>query len=148
MVRWAGRRGSKMGARRAKVTWAVIPGGALAACATAPPDYGAREDRLAAAGFVMKPADTPAQQVMLGRLPPHQFLIRTNGDTTNYVYADPLVCDCLYVGTQQAYDTYRANQLAQNLASEQQLIAVSYADAAWSWDAWGVPWAPGSPPGW
>jgi hypothetical protein len=85
---------------------------------------------------------------MLSRLPPHQFLIRANGNTINYVYADSLVCDCLYVGTQQAYDVYRTSQLAQNLASEQQLIAVSYADAAWSWDPWGVPWATGSPPGW
>lgn len=96
----------------------------------------------------MKPANTHDRQVMLSRLPPHQFLIRANGNTINYVYADPLVCDCLYAGTQQAYDTYRASQLAQNLASEQQLIAVSYADAAWSWDPWGVPWATGSPPGW
>jgi hypothetical protein len=137
-----------MGVRRAALTWALIAASVLDACATAPPDFGAQEDRLAAAGFIMKPADTPARQVMLGRLPPHQFLIRSNGDAINYVYADPLVCDCLYVGTQQAYDTYRANQLAQNLASEQQLIAVSYADAAWSWDPWGVPWATGSPPGW
>ena len=137
-----------MGARRAAVTGALIAAIGLGACATAPPDFGATEDRLAAAGFIMKPADTPARQVMLGRLPAHQFLIRTNGDTVSYVYADPLVCDCLYVGTQQAYDTYRANQLAENLASEQQLMAVSYADAAWSWGPWGVPWAAGSPPGW
>jgi hypothetical protein len=137
-----------MGVRRAAGTWVLIAASALAACATAPPDFGATEDRLAAAGFIMKPANTPARQVMLGRLPSHQFLIRPNGNTVNYVYADPLVCDCLYVGTQQAYDTYRANQLAENLSSEQQLIAVSYADAAWSWDPWGVPWASGSPPGW
>jgi hypothetical protein len=137
-----------MGGRRAAVTWALIVGSVLGACATAPPDFGATEDRLAAAGFIMKPADTPARQLMLSRLPPHQFLIRANGNTINYVYADSLVCDCLYVGTQQAYDVYRTSQLAQNLASEQQLIAVSYADAAWSWDPWGVPWATGSPPGW
>jgi hypothetical protein len=137
-----------MGVRRAAVTCALIAVSVLGACATSPPDFGAQEDRLAAAGFTMKPADTPARQAMLSRLPPHQFLTRANGNTINYVYADPLVCDCLYVGTQQAYDTYRANQLAQNLASVQQLIAVSYADAAWSWGPWGVPWAPGSPPGW
>jgi hypothetical protein len=137
-----------MGVRRAAMTWALIAASVLGACATAPPDFGATEDRLAAAGFIMKPANTPARQAMLSRLPPHRFLIRASGNTTNYVYADPLVCDCLYVGTQQAYDTYRANQLAQNLASEQQLIAISFADDAWSWDPWGVPWAAGSPPGW
>lgn len=113
----------------------------LTACQTTPPDYGAQEDRLAAAGFVMKPASTPERQAMLGRLPAHQFLIRQNGDTTHYVYADPLVCDCLYVGTQQAYEQYRANALAQNLAAERQLVALTYSDAAWSWGAWG-PWEP------
>ena len=89
----------------------------------------------------MKPADTPERQSMLGRLPAHQFLVRENGGTTHYVYADPLVCDCLYVGTQQAYDQYRANQLAQHLADERQLAAITYADATWSWGPWG-PWEP------
>lgn len=111
----------------------------LTACQTTPPDFGAQEDKLAAAGFVMKPANTPQRQMMLSRLPAHQFLIRPNGSTMHYVYADPLVCDCLYVGTQQAYDQYRANELAQNLADERQLAALTYTDAAWSWAAWG-PW--------
>jgi hypothetical protein len=113
----------------------------LASCQTTPPDFGAQEDQLAAAGFVMKPANTPERQTMLGRLPAHQFLVRENGGTTHYVYADPLVCDCLYVGTQQAYDQYRSNQLAQHLADQQQLVALAYSDAAWSWGAWG-PWEP------
>jgi hypothetical protein len=120
---------------------ALLTVGLLAACQTTPPDFGAQEDKLAAAGFVMKPADTPQRQAMLGRLPPHQFLIRENAGTTHYVYADPLVCDCLYVGTQQAYDRFRANELAQNLADERQLAALTYTDAAWSWAAWG-PWEP------
>jgi hypothetical protein len=112
---------------------------ALGACQSTPPDIGARENNLAAAGFIMRPADTPERQAMLGRLPPQQFVVRQNGDAIHYVYADPLVCDCLYVGTQQAYDQYRANQLAQHLADERQLAAITYADAAWSWGAWG-PW--------
>jgi hypothetical protein len=116
----------------------------LAACQTAPPDYGAREAQLAAAGFVMRPADTPQRQSMLGRLPAHRFIVRQNGATTRYVYADPLVCDCLYVGTPQAYEQFRANQLSQHLADERQLAAITYADAAWSWDAWG-PWGPAVP---
>lgn len=116
----------------------------LAACQTAPPDYGAREAQLAAAGFVMRPANTPQRQTMLGRLPAHRFIVRQNGATTRYVYADPLVCDCLYVGTPQAYEQFRANQLSQQLADERQLAAITYADAAWSWDAWG-PWGPAVP---
>lgn len=111
----------------------------LAACQTAPPDFGAYEDNLAAAGFVMKPANTPQRQAMLARLPAHRFLIRQNGDAIHYVYADPLVCDCIYVGTQQAFSQFRTNQLRQHLIDEQQLVALTYFDAAWSWSAWG-PW--------
>ena len=111
----------------------------VSACQTTPPDYGALEGQLAAAGFLMKPANTPDRQAMLGRLPAHQFLIRQNGGTTHYVYADPLICDCLYVGTQQAFDQLRANQLAQNFIDARQLAALTYSDPAWSWAAWG-PW--------
>jgi hypothetical protein len=111
----------------------------LAACQSAPPNLGGYDDNLAAAGFIMKPANTPQRETMLTRLPQHQFLIRQNGNVVHYVYADQLVCDCIYVGTQQAYDQYRATQVAQNRASERQLAALSYDDAAWSWNAWG-PW--------
>ncbi len=113
----------------------------LSACQTTPPDVAAYEDKLAAAGFVKRVASTPQRQAMLARLPPNQFLIRQNGDTLHYVYADPLVCGCLYVGTQQAYDQYRANQLQQQFVDEQRLSAQMYSDEAWSWGAWG-PWEP------
>jgi len=113
----------------------------LSACQTAPPDVAAYEDKLAAAGFVKRIANTPQRQAMLARLPPNQFLIRQNGDTLHYVYADPLVCGCLYVGTQQAYDQYRADQLQQQFLDEQRLNAQMYSDAAWSWGVWG-PWEP------
>ena len=117
----------------------LLCAGMLTACQSMPPDIGAYDDSLAAAGFIMKPANTPQREAMLSRLPAHRFLIRQNGNVVHYVYADQLVCDCLYVGTQQAYDQYRSNQLAQNIASERQLAALTYDDAAWSWSAWG-PW--------
>ena len=81
---------------------------------------------------------------MLHRLPAHTFVQRVNGDVVHYVYADPLVCGCLYVGTQQAYNQYKANQLQQNLADEQQMTAQTYSDASWNWGAWG-PWPPAGP---
>jgi hypothetical protein len=128
MARWAG-----------SALKALAVGCLITACQTTPPDFGAQENQLAAAGFVMKPANTPERQTMLGRLPAHRFLLRQNGGSTHYVYADPLVCDCLYVGTQQAYQQYRMNLLSQHLADERQLAALTWSDAAWSWGAWG-PW--------
>ena len=118
--------------------------GALGACATQQQAIAQHEDKLAAAGFVIKPANTPERQAMLARLPAHRFVVRQNSDTIHYVYADPLVCECLYVGTQQAYDQYKANQLAQHIADEQLMTAQTYSDAAWSWPAWG-PWGPPTP---
>jgi hypothetical protein len=114
-----------------------------------------REDLLSAAGFIVRPANTPERKDMLARLPPHKFVQRVNGDVVHYVYADSLVCGCLYVGTQQAYNQFKANQLQQNLADEQQMTAQTYSDAAWNWGAWG-PWTPVGPvpgfvygpPGW
>lgn len=117
---------------------------ALSACETQQQRVTEREDNLAAAGFIIKPANTPERQAMLTRLPAHQFVMRQNGDTIHYVYSDPLVCGCLYVGTQQAYNQYKANQLQQHLADEQAMSAQMYSDAAWNWSNWG-PW--GGPPG-
>jgi hypothetical protein len=114
----------------------------LAACETQSQMVAQREDNLAAAGFIVKPANTPERQQMLHRLPPHTFVQRVNGDAVHYVFADPLVCGCLYVGTQQAYNAYKLHEQQKNLADEQAMTAQSYADPAWNWGAWG-PWGPG-----
>jgi hypothetical protein len=111
------------------------------ACQTTPPDVAAHEDNLAAAGFEKKIADTPERQAMLHRLPIDQFVVRQNGSSVHYIYADPIVCGCLYVGTQDAFDQYRQNQQMANLANQEQMIAQMYEDSAWSWGAWG-PWGP------
>lgn len=118
----------------------------LAACQTPEQRVTQHEDNLSAAGFIIRPANTPERQAMLHRLPAHKFVRRVNGDVIHYVYADPLVCGCLYVGTQQAYNQYKANELQQNLADEQLMTAQSYIDPAWSWNAWG-PWGPVGPYG-
>jgi hypothetical protein len=114
----------------------------LGACESRQQVITQNEDRLAAAGFIVKPANTPERQAMLKKLPPNKFVMRTSGDNVHYVYADPIVCSCLYVGNQDAYNKYKSNELAEHLADEQQLTAETYQDAAWDWGAWG-PWGPG-----
>lgn len=116
--------------------------GVLAACETPSQRVARHEDHLAAAGFIVRPANTPERQAMLRRMPANHFVRRTRGDDTHYVYADPLVCGCLYVGTQQAYDLYKRDQEQRRLADEQQMTADTYSDAAWNWNTWG-PWNPG-----
>lgn len=120
----------------------VLALGLLAACQTPQQRVASHEDNLAAAGFIVRPANTPEREAMLRRLPPNRFVMRTKGDKVHYVYADPLVCGCLYVGTQQAYAEYKRHEQEQHLADERQMTAETYSDAAWNWGAWG-PWGPG-----
>jgi hypothetical protein len=42
-----------------------------------------REDNLAAAGFIVKPANTPELKAMLNRLPANRFVIRQNGSVVH-----------------------------------------------------------------
>jgi hypothetical protein len=123
----------------------------VAACTTMQERVAQKEDNLAAAGFVVQPANTPERQAMLNRLPPHHFMRREHNGIVSYVYADPLVCDCLYVGSQDAYGRYRAYVQQKKLADEQEMTAQLYSDSAWDWGGWG-PWGPGFAwgpgPGW
>ena len=111
----------------------------LSGCVTTKEAIAHKENDLSAAGFNDKPANTPERQAMLARLPANKFVRNVKGDTVKYVYADPKSCNCLYVGTQQAYGAYVKTMQAKNLADEQQMTAEEYSDPAWNWGAWG-PW--------
>ena len=120
----------------------LLPFAAVPAEAKSTKSIERKEDDLAAAGFVLRPATTPARTTMLARLPANKFVRRVNGDTVTYVYADPKACNCLYVGSQQAYGKYLSTKKAENLVSEESLNALDYSDDAWDWGAWG-PWGGG-----
>jgi hypothetical protein len=126
-----------------KLVLGCILGGAsaitLTSCTTAQRSVATKESNLSAAGFIARPANTPKRQAMLKRLPPNTFVTSTRGNKTNYVYADPTGCKCLYVGTQQAYDQYRLSQQQAKTANQQQLAAQAYSDSDWDWGEWG-PW--------
>jgi hypothetical protein len=96
-----------------------------------------KEDMLAAAGFTVVPANTPQRQAALARLPPHKFSRQTRNNTLLFVYPDPTICDCLYVGNQAAYDQYRANVFQKQLADEQEMTAQIY---QMDWGPWGPGW--------
>jgi hypothetical protein len=108
-----------------------------------------QEDDLSAAGFNVHIADTAERQDMLNRLPANQFVQRVSGNSVHYVYADPVVCGCLYIGTQQDFDQYVRNQQL-DLAQQQRITFLEFYDAAWNWDAWGPqgPLGPIYGPGW
>ncbi len=111
---------------------------AVSACATPQEVIAQRENNLAAAGFVQRPANTPARQAMLDRLPAQRFVRSVHGDEVAYVYADPIVCGCLYVGSQQAYANDQRTLQQQALVDQQETTAQLYSDTAWNWSAWGA----------
>ena len=96
-----------------------------------------KEDMLTASGFKFVPANTPARQESFRRLPPHKFLREVRGDRVIYVYADPTICGCIYVGGQKAYGTYRARVLDKRIADEQAMMAFQLDTANWNWTEWG-----------
>ena len=116
------------------VLLATLAGG----CATRQERVAAREDELAAAGFAARPADTPQRYAMLQHLAPYRILVRAAGRRLVYLYADPLVCGCVYVGSEAAYGRHRLWMLQRQLAEEAQLDA----DPGWSLGGWGGPWGP------
>jgi hypothetical protein len=100
-----------------------------------------KENMLAAAGFQMKPANTPNRVAHLQTLTPLKLLPYTRRDgKLLYVYADPKGCNCLYVGDESAYQRYRALAQQQKIAQEQMVTAQMNADAAMDWGLWGPYW--------
>jgi hypothetical protein len=109
----------------------------LSACVTQQQAVENHEDLLAAAGFIARPANTPERQQALRTLPPERFVQKPRGNGFIYIYADPLVCDCLYIGDQAAYSRYQQDMLTRQVASENEMAAQLNADNSWNWSIWG-----------
>jgi hypothetical protein len=116
---------------------------AVAACQNPQQKIAGKEDMMTAAGFKFVAANTPQRQAAFKQLPPHKFSRQIKDGRVFYVYPDPTVCVCLYVGDQKAYATYRQNVFQQNLADEQAMTANEMAMNDWDWGPWG-----GYPGGW
>jgi hypothetical protein len=57
-------------------------------------------------GFVMCPADTPAQIERLRQLKPRAFVARSKSGRRYYLYAVPDYCKCVFVGDELAMKNY------------------------------------------
>ncbi len=112
---------------------------AVAACATPQQRAEDRENLLSAAGFTVQPANTPQHVASLRSLPANKVVQRTRGSTVRYIYADPLVCGCLYVGDQAAYGRYRQEVFQRRLVNEQEMTA-QMNQMNWDEGPWGPMW--------
>ena len=93
-----------------------------AACANPEAAAPTKDDLLAQAGFVRRDVNTQERLAALKVLPPHQFVMRNSNGSIKYMYADPNVCGCIYVGGQRAYDQYR--QMMVSRVQEAQIRAI------------------------
>lgn len=123
---------------------ALLGTGLVAAgCQTTTSQIASKEDVMTASGFKFIPANTPERQMQFKQLPPHKFSRQIRDGRVFYVYPDPTVCVCLYVGDQNAYATYRKNMFSKQLADEQQMTAQEMEMNSFDWGPWG-----GWPYGW
>jgi hypothetical protein len=98
------------------------------------------ESTLAAAGFKMKPADTPERLARLEAMPVRTIFTRQREGETVYLYADAEFCKCLYIGRQEQYDRYQRLAIEKQIAQEHVEAAEMNEDAAMDWGLWGPFW--------
>src|SRR5213594_4790209 len=109
----------------------------LAGCATIRgSEARSTEQLLAAAGFVMRHADTAERQQRLAARPPYRLESHTKDGKVVYTYADPDGCKCLYVGGSKEYSEYQRLQVQHQIAAAQAWAAQ---EAQMDWGMWG-PW--------
>ena len=106
------------------ITFAAVAAVSLGGCAgIARDNVTDRENLLSAGGFRVLPANTPERQAELAKLPPNRVVQQIMGDHVSYLYADPLVCHCLYAGGQGAFGRYQALLQQRRIASDQLMAA-------------------------
>ena len=95
---------------------------------------------LSAAGFDIKPADTPEKLANLQAMKQRKVVRRENKDgRLQFLYADAAVCRCVYVGDEQAYQRYQDLAVRQQIAiADQEAELDASMDTPWAYE-WGAP---------
>lgn len=99
------------------------------------------EPMLAAAGFKPHPADSPTKVQSLQARTPLKVSFTPKDGKMHYWFADPVYCNCLYTGNQDAYAHYQQLRLQQKNAEQAQETAEMNESAAseeqMDFGAWG-----------
>ena len=116
--------------------------GLTAGCASMEADRARNtESLLAAAGFKVKLADTPEKLAHIKTLTQHKLVPQMKDGQVVYVYADATTCQCVYAGTEDAYQRYQQLAIQKKIADDQRMAAEMNEDAAMNWGMWGPgPW--------
>ena len=92
-----------------------------------------KEDMLSSSGFRPTRPTTSAQLASLKSLPPHKLTRTIHKGKTVWVYSDPSICGCLYIGDQAAYDAYTQNRTRQTML-DMTTVTVDPVIAGDNWD--------------
>jgi hypothetical protein len=95
-----------------------------------------KEDDFAAAGFNVLPLSSPVRQQMVASLPANKVSRRFEGEHVSYLYPDPMVCNCLYVGSQAAWGRYQATLQARHTPVFT-VVEMNGPGPGWDWGPWG-----------
>lgn len=127
---------------RVRGALALLAAALITGCASMEADRArSTESLLAAAGFKVKLADTPEKLAHLKTLTQHKLVPHDKDGQVVYVYADATTCQCLYVGSEEAYQSYQRLALQKKIADDQRMAAEMNEDAAMNWGMWGPgPW--------
>ena len=124
--------------RLSKVFGAIVLGGLLSSCAMMEAQQAKdTEQLLAAAGFKMKLADTPAKMAHLKTLTQHKIVPHQKDGAVYYIYADATNCQCFYWGQDQSYQNFMQLQEQQNIANEDRMTAEMNQEEYMDWDTMG-----------
>ncbi|MFT8665013.1 hypothetical protein [Acetobacter orientalis] len=137
-----------------KLAALAVTGFTLTACTQPAEPYLNKGILLSQAGFIARPADTTARYAMMNTLPPGQLTFRPSTSGPVYLYADPIGCGCVYMGSEAAYQNLREtnNARAQNKKKQpvsaldelHSMEAENRRDTAWwDWSAWSANADPG-----
>ncbi len=97
------------------------------------------ETELSLAGFKVMAADTTEKQELLHTLPARSLTRIVRPDNVYYIYADPDLCACLYVGRETEYDHLTRLGAERRIADEQLAANEVAQDQAAGWGPVG-PW--------
>lgn len=138
-------KGSVMKERRTWLKLEVVLiglGVALAGCAMTQNNKAIDMERLlVAAGFQIRPADTPEKLAHLETLTQRHLVRHEQDGKVHYVYADAIYCKCSYVGTEEAYRRYQKLAFDKAIADEKRQAGVVYGGAGMDWRTW-TAWGP------
>ena len=110
---------------------------ALAGCAGKPVNKTLQaEEALAAAGFQLKMADTPAKVDRISRIAQKKVVRAMIKDREAYLWADAAGCRCYYVGTPQNYEQLRHNQREKKADQRTDWYNAQHDDPLWQSYGW------------